>query len=137
MNGRETIFSILNYYNESKIDFDVYIVADAQFKTCKYMSEQIIHADENEFFSRTEFAEIVSAIFNCFGFARVFYSEIEFIKYVLDNNILKSECIVYNFSRDGRANGKKSLIPAFCDLLNIKYTGSDAFVISLLRNKYV
>lgn len=50
MNGRETIFSILNYYNESKIDFDVYIVADAQFKTCKYMSEQIIHADENEFF---------------------------------------------------------------------------------------
>ena len=59
MNGRETIFSILNYYNENKIDFDVYIVADAQFKTCKYMSEQIIHADENEFFSRTEFAEIV------------------------------------------------------------------------------
>ena len=51
MNGRETIFSILNYYNENKIDFDVYIVADAQFKTCKYMSEQIIHADENEFFS--------------------------------------------------------------------------------------
>lgn len=50
MNGRETIFSILNYYNENKIDFDVYIVADAQFKTCKYMSEQIIHADENEFF---------------------------------------------------------------------------------------
>ena len=48
MNGRETIFSILNYYNENKIDFDVYIVADAQFKTCKYMSEQIIHADENE-----------------------------------------------------------------------------------------
>ena len=47
MNGRETIFSILNYYNESKIDFDVYIVADAQSKTCKYMSEQIIHADEN------------------------------------------------------------------------------------------
>ena len=26
MNGRETIFSILNYYNENKIDFDVYIV---------------------------------------------------------------------------------------------------------------
>ena len=32
MNGRETIFSILNYYNENKIDFDVYIVADA----CKF-----------------------------------------------------------------------------------------------------
>lgn len=137
MKGKEIIFSILNYYNQNKIDFDVYIVADAQTKTCKYMPEQITHADESEFFSRTEFAEIVSAIFNCFGFARVFYSEIEFIKYILDNRIPNSECIVYNYSRDGRANGKKSLIPAFCDLLNIKYTGSDAFVISLLRNKYV
>ena len=55
----------------------------------------------------------------------------------MEKHINHNECIVYNFARDGRANGKKSLIPAFCDLLNIKYTGSDAFVISLLRNKYV
>ena len=50
MNGRETIFSILNYYNENKIDFDVYIVADAQFKTCKYMSEQIYMLMKTNFF---------------------------------------------------------------------------------------
>lgn len=137
MNENKIILSILSYYHKINIDFDVYIVADAQTKTCKYMPTRIIHANEDEFFSRTEFAEITSAIFNCFGFARVFYSEIEFIQYILDHNICKSECIVYNFSRDGRANGKKSLIPAFCDLMNIKYTGSDAFVISLLRNKYI
>lgn len=137
MNSKEILCEILEYYNKINIDFDVYIVADAQTKTCKYMSEQIKHADESEFFSRTEFAEIMSAIFNCFGFAKVFYSEIEFIQYILNNNISKSECIIYNLSRDGRANGKKSLVPAFCDLLGMKYTGSDAFVISLLRNKYV
>lgn len=133
----KTIISILDYYKTLSIDFDVYIIADAQNKTCKYMPERIIHANEDEFFSRMEFAEIMSAIFNCFGFAKVFYSEIEFIQYILDHNINTSECIVYNFSRDGRANGKKSLIPAFCDLMDIKYTGSDAFVISLLRNKYI
>lgn len=132
-----TVISILDYYKKINIDFDVYVVADAQEKTCKFMPERIIHANENEFFSRTEFAEIMSAIFNCFGFVKVFYSEIEFIQYILSNNIQQSECIVYNFSRDGRSNGKKSLIPAFCDLLNIKYTGSNAFVISLLRNKYI
>lgn len=137
MNNREIIISILEYYNHSNIDFDVYVVADAQTKTRKYMSERILHADEDEFFSRTEFAEIMSAIFNCFGFVKVFYSEIEFIQYILNNNISNSECIIYNFSRDGRANGKKSLIPAFCDLLDMKYTGSNAFVISLLRNKYI
>lgn len=135
--NKKIISLILEYYKQCTIDFDVYIVADAQNKTHNYMPDQIIHADESEFFSRTEFAEIMSAIFNCFGFARVFYSEIEFIKYILDNNIQKTECIVYNFSRDGRANGKKSLIPSFCDLIDMKYTGSNAFVISLLRNKYI
>ena len=137
MYTNELILSILKYYDLCNIDFDVYIIADAQNKTHKYMQERIVHANEDEFFSRTEFAEIVSAIFNCFGFARVFYSEIEFIQYILNNNISNSEYIVYKFSRDGIANGKKSLIPAFCDLFNVRYTGSNAFVISLLRNKYI
>ena len=137
MNNRNILKDILSFYNKLNFDFDVYIVADLQTRTRKANSNQIIHADESEFFSRSEFAEITSAIFYSFGFVKTFYSELEFIKYVLENNIDYKECIVYNFARDGRANGKKSLIPSFCDLLNIKYTGSDAFVISLLRNKNV
>lgn len=137
MNNMELIQNILSYYENLNFDYDVYIVADLQTRTNKIFSDQVIHADESEFFSRTEFAEITSAIFYNFGFAKTFYSELEFIQYIFENHVNSSECIVYNFARDGRANGKKSLIPAFCDLLNIKYTGSDAFVISLLRNKYV
>lgn len=137
MNSRNLLQDILSFYKKIDFDFDVYIVADLQTRTGKIYPDWIVHADESEFFSRTEFAEITSAIFYNFGFVRVFYSELEFIKYILGKNISYNECIVYNFARDGRANGKKSLIPAFCDLLNIKYTGSDAFVISLLRNKYV
>lgn len=137
MNRKSLINNILSFYKEISFDFDVYIVADLQMRTTKINPSHIAHADENEFFSRTEFAEIASAIFYCFGFAKVFYSELEFIKYILEGNLDCNECIVYNFARDGRANGKKSLLPAFCDLLNIRYTGSDAFVISLLRNKYI
>lgn len=137
MNTNELIHSVLTLYKNSNIDFDVYIIADIQIKTKQYLTNNVAHADETEFFSRTEFAEIASAIFYCFGYAKVFYSEIEFIKYILDNNIKTTEYIVYNFARDGRSNGKKSLIPAFCDLFNIRYTGSNAFVISLLRNKLI
>ena len=137
MNKKDLVQNILSFYNEIQFDFDVYIVADLQTRTSKMDFPHIVHADESEFFSRTEFAEIASAIFYSFGFVKVFYSEFEFIKYILEKNIDCNECIVYNFARDGRANGKKSLIPAFCDLLNIRYTGSDAFVISLLRNKYI
>lgn len=131
----EIISKCLNYFQKIDIDFDIYIVADTQEKTAK-MNNYIYHADESEFFSRREFAEIASAIFIVFGFAKVFYSELEFIEYVLEKRPLLNECYVYNFSRDGIAEGKKSLIPAFCDLCNLRYTGSNAFTISLLRNKW-
>lgn len=137
MSGRQTIDEVLNQYSEENIDFDVYILADAQHQTAKESDHRILHADESEFFSRREFAEIASALFNVFGFAKVFYSEIAFIEYFIRNKIDPRGCIVYNLSRDGVKQGKKSLIPAFCDLYNIRYTGSDAFVISLLRNKAV
>lgn len=137
MNSKDLLQDILSFYDSVNFDYDVYIVADLQTRTNKIYPNHIMHADESEFFSRTEFAEITSAIFYSFGFARAFYSELEFIRYILEKEVCNNECIVYNYARDGRANGKKSLIPAFCDLLNIMYTGSDAFVISLLRNKYI
>lgn len=137
MNGNQIINEILTQYKFEDICFDVYIVADTQMKTVRESDSRISHADESEFFSRMEFAEIASALFYVFGFAKVFYSEISFIEYIIHNKVNPYKCIVYNLSRDGKKSGKKSLIPAFCDLYNIKYTGSNAFVISLLRNKRI
>ena len=125
----------LNYFQEIDINFDLYIIVDTQEKTARE-SKYITHADDSEFFSRKEFAEIASALFYIFGFAKVFYSELDFIKYVLKEHPLSTECYIYNFSRDGVSQGKKSLIPSFCDLYSLRYTGSNAFTISLLRNKW-
>lgn len=125
----------LNYFQKININFDLYIVADTQEKTSK-ITQYIAHADDSEFFSRKEFAEIASALFYIFGFAKVFYSELDFIEYILKEKPLSSECYIYNFSRDGISEGKKSLIPSFCDLCGLRYTGSNAFTISLLRNKW-
>lgn len=137
MKSNRIINEILAQYTCEDINFDVYIVADAQKQTIRESDPRISHADESEFFSRMEFAEIASALFNTFGFAKVFYSEVSFIEYVIHNDIDPQACIVYNLSRDGIRTGKKSLIPAFCDLYDIKYTGSNAFVISLLRSKRI
>ncbi len=135
MNRNKKINDILKDYSKQCIDFDVYIIAEAQMYTVTKSDKRIMHANESEFFSRTEIAEIASAIFNVFGFAKVFYDEASFIEYIIHNKVHPNECIVYNLSRNGKKQGKKSLIPAFCDLYGIRYTGSDAFVISLLRNK--
>ena len=106
-------------------------------KPCVKVNPRISHADESEFFSRMEFAEIASALFNVFGFARVFYSEISLLNMSSIIKYSRRIASFINFSRDGVNPGKKSLIPAFCDLYGIKYTGSNAFVISLLRNKRI
>ena len=125
----------LKYFQEIDIDFDLYIIADIQKKTAS-SSSYIIHADDSEFFSRKEFAEIASALFYIVGFAKVFYSELDFIEYILKEKPASNECYIYNFSRDGISEGKKALIPSFCDLCGLRYTGSNAFTISLLRNKW-
>jgi len=127
----------LKEFEDKKLEFDIYIVADVVNKTVKESNYEYQHANESEFFSRKEFAEIASAIFDVFGFVKVFYSEIEFINYILEKHIKKNDCIIFNFCRDGTFQGKKALIPSFCDLLNFRYTGSNAFTISLLREKYI
>ncbi|MFX3935311.1 D-alanine--D-alanine ligase, partial [Streptococcus suis] len=38
---------------------------------------------------------------------------------------------------DGRKEGKKSLIPSFCDYFSINNTGSNALTVSLCRNKFI
>lgn len=129
--------NIINDFNQDTHKYNVYIVANTQNIKKETKKWNYEHSGMDEFFSREEFAEIASAIFSVFGYVKVFYSEIEFINYVLNNTIEKSNTIVYNFSRDGIKEGKKSLIPTFCDLFGLKYTGSNGFIISLLRNKFI
>lgn len=129
--------TIIENFSNNSIDYDVFIIANTHNIDKETKQWNYEHSTLDEFFSRQEFSEISSAIYNIFGFVKVFYSELEFVEYVMKRDVDRDNLIVINFSRDGKKEGKKSLIPAFCDLLGIKYTGSNAFVISLLRNKFV
>lgn len=132
----ERISRIISNFNAE--EYSAFIVANV-LNTVQSEDDFIMHTSFSEFFTKSEFSSIASAIFDIFGYVRVFYSEVEFIQFIT-NNIHKIDIhhtIVYNFSRDGIKEGKKSLIPSFCDLFGLKYTGSNPFVISLLRNKLV
>lgn len=132
------IEKIINEFEINKNDYTIWIVANVA-DTVQDEESFIKHSNFSEFFTKAEFSSIVSAISDIFGYVRIFYSEIEFITYILSNKntIDKLHTIVYNFTRDGIKEGKKSLIPAFCDLFQLKYIGSNPFVVSLLRNKFV
>ena len=118
---------------------DVYLIANAQDYTKKISPYNIIHANNSELFSAQELGEITSSLFKIGSYTSIFYSENEFIEYILRNihRLDLNNLLVVNLARDGVKEGKKGLIPAFCDLMNIMYSGSNPFVVSLCRNKFI
>lgn len=68
-----------------------------------------------------------------------YFDEIEFMKDVLErkfNDLNEKKLMVLNSAQKGTKIGRKSLIPAFCDLYNIYYNNSNAYTVSLCRDKY-
>lgn len=132
------ILKLMDQFLLNRYSYTILIIANVN-NTVQDEESFIQHSNFSEFFSKAEFASISSTISELFGYVRIFYSEVEFMQYVLNSKekLSLENTIVFNFSRDGIYEGKKSLIPAFCDLFSLKYTSSNAFVISLLRNKYV
>ena len=118
---------------------NLFLVANLQKQTKKMSYYTIEHASDSEFFSLSEFEEIASALLKTGLCMNVFYTEIDFFEYILKYypNLSKETLLVYNLARDGRKEGKKSLIPSFCDYFGIDYTGSNALTVSLCRNKFI
>lgn len=98
---------------------------------------RIDQANKVERFTTIEYQEIVESIDELNIDYTIYYNELEFISDVVNEKLKINDIIVFNFARNGLKEGKKSLIPSFCDLLNIIYTGSGAFTQSLCRNKFV
>ncbi len=117
--------------------YKIIIVANVRKKTSNYKSFVLNEANPIEFFSEKEFKEIYTAIRQLPLFTKIYFNELVFFEEVLNETYKADEIIVVNFARNGSREGKKSLVPAFCDLLNIKYTSSNAFVQSLCRNKFI
>lgn len=65
-----------------------------------------------------------------------YQQENEFIEAFLSGKIDSSKAVVYNRTTMGPPNSKRSLIPAFCGLNDIKCLGNDAYRMGLLCNKF-
>lgn len=129
----------IEIFNKKNKKPDIYLVANAQDYTQKVSEYDIIHSSNSEFFSAEELGEIASSLFKIGCYVSIFYTELDFIKFVLNNNsrLDYENLLILNLSRGGNLEGKKSLVPAFCDMMGIKYSGSNPFVVSLCRNKFI
>lgn len=131
------LLDLFETYKKHIETYKIIIVANVRRHTGNFKSMVLNKANPIEFFSDEEFDEICKAILSLKIFTKIYYNELDFIEDVLKEKYDVKKIIVINFARNGVVEGKKSLIPSFCDLLNIKYTTSNAFIQSLCRDKFV
>lgn len=117
-------------------EVEVALISNSRSKTKIIENMKIQYSDENEFFTDEEYSEILDGIQSSEFYVHAFFNELTFMSDILNKKFNIEQKIVYNLARNGKKPGKKSLIPSFCDLISIPYTGSNAFVISLCRAKY-
>lgn len=90
----------------------------------------------SEFFSEYDQYLIYEALSELGFSIRQFYNEEDFVKFIVENQKNCTNFIVLNSAQKGTKIGRKSLIPSLCDLYNIKYIGSNPYIVSLCRDKY-
>lgn len=97
------------------------------------------HSITSEYLTLKQYNKILSS-FRQEGFDVIsYFDETEFMNDVITKKCEKvrgKELLVINSAQKGTKVGRKSLIPAFCDLHNIYYNNSNAYIVSLCRDKY-
>lgn len=93
----------------------------------------------SEFLTAEQLNAMVSVLRSAGFETNVYIDENQFIRDVLDNQfyrVLGKHNIVFNSAQKGTSIGRKSLIPAFCDLQHICHNNSNAYIVSLCRDKF-
>lgn len=93
----------------------------------------------SEFLTAEQLNAMVSALRSAGFETNIYIDEEQFIRDVLSNQFYRvpgKHNIVFNSAQKGTFVGRKSLIPAFCDLQHIFHSNSNAYIVSLCRDKF-
>lgn len=114
-----TVILLTNIRNQTKAahDFPSFSVSSEYYS--KAVEEKIAHSLEKIGFT-----------------VKRMYDEEDFIMHCLQSKHELNNTIVINSAQKGNRVGRKSLVPSFCDMLDINYIGSNPYIVSLCRDKY-
>lgn len=102
-----------------------------------YVNPKQLQCSSTERFSIEEFNEIYQGIVNAGYYVKaVYFNELDFITEYTEHPERFANCLVYNLARNGLGDNKKTIIPAFCELVGLAYSTSSSLSCSLCRNKY-
>lgn len=115
---------------------NVVLLAHVQ-KPRGYINPTQLQCSDTERFSIEEFNEIYQGIVNAgYYIQAVYYNECDFIEDYLRFPNRFRNCLIYCLSRNGIGDNKKTIIPAFCELVGLNYSCSSSLSCALCRNKY-
>lgn len=136
--GSQIIVELLKRSHEIRDRLRVSLVTNIKGRTSNF-NDFKTYSVTTEFFAENEIEDLIGAL-RQFGFyTDIYFDENKFILAVLDGSFFaveKDYQVIYNSAQKGTGPGRKSLIPAFCNLHNLSVTGSDPYVVSLCRHKY-
>lgn len=93
----------------------------------------------SEYYSYSQYEEIFNTIHSLGYCVKCYFDENDFIS-DYQNGIIRNnyprKMLVINSAQKGIGPGRKSLIPAFCQLHNIMCSSSDPYIVSFARNKF-
>lgn len=119
-----------------KNQINVILLAHVQAPRGRVNLKQL-QCSETERFSIEEFNEIYQGIVNAgYYIQAVYYNELDFITDYTEHSEKFRNCLIYNLARNGLGDNKKTIIPAFCELVGLPYTSSSSLSCALCRNKY-
>lgn len=119
-----------------KNQLSIVLLAHVQ-KPRGYINLKQLQCSETERFSIQEFSEIYQGIVNAGYYVQtVYYNELDFISDFVEYPQKFQNCLIYNLVRNGLGDNKKTIIPAFCELVGLNYTSSASLSCALCRNKY-
>lgn len=119
-----------------KGQLDIILLAHVQQPRGHINSTQL-QCSGTERFSIDEFNEIYQGIVNAGYYIRaVYFNELDFITDFTACPQKFEKSLIYNLARNGCGDNKKTIIPAFCELVRLNYTCSASLSCALCRNKY-
>lgn len=135
---KEFIQKYIQNANENKENIFIVLVMNVKGITNSfkdYSQSSVI----SEYYSYSQYEEIYNTIRLSGYCVKCYFDENDFIS-DYETGIIRNhyprKMLVINSAQKGTGPGRKSLIPAFCQLHNILCASSDPYVVSFSRNKF-
>lgn len=138
-NIKNKVVELIDIALKNKDDYLIIVLGNVKNITTDFRDYNATTSIVAEYYTLTQFNTIVKTL-NKYEFETLcYFDEIDFIhdylSKIIRNNYPK-KFIVLNFAQKGLVQGRKSLIPVFCEMNNIIHTNSNGFASSLAREKY-